>query len=70
MKKVFNTRHFSRWMRKTELSDSAICVAVAEMEQGLMPCPVNDRFRRKIQVFGKFGILPGPDAPRYFPLPI
>lgn len=36
MKRVFKTRHFSRWMRKTELSDSALCVAVAEMEQGLI----------------------------------
>jgi hypothetical protein len=36
MKRVFKTRHFSRWMRKTELSDSALCVAVVEMERGLI----------------------------------
>jgi hypothetical protein len=36
MKRVFKTRHFSRWMRKTELTDSALCEAVAEMSQGLI----------------------------------
>jgi hypothetical protein len=36
MKRVFKTRHFSRWMRKTELTDKALCLAVAEMMQGLI----------------------------------
>ena len=36
MIRVFKTRHFSRWMRKTELTDSALCSAVAEMVQGLI----------------------------------
>lgn len=36
MDNVFKTRHFSRWMRKTELSDSALCAAVTEMTQGLI----------------------------------
>ena len=36
MKRVFKTRHFSRWMRKTELTDSALCRAVLEMTQGLI----------------------------------
>ena len=36
MKRVFKTRHFSRWMRKTELTDGALCVAVAEMAHGLI----------------------------------
>lgn len=30
------TRHFCRWMRKTELSDAVLCQAVAEMEAGLV----------------------------------
>jgi hypothetical protein len=34
MKRVFKTRHFSRWLRKTELTDKALCLAVAEMVQG------------------------------------
>ena len=36
MRSVFKTRHFSRWMRKTELSDRVLCVAVSEMEKGLI----------------------------------
>jgi hypothetical protein len=36
MKRVFKTRHFSRWVRKTELTETALCKAVAEMEQGLI----------------------------------
>lgn len=36
MKRVFKTRHFSRWMRKTELTNTALCSAVAEMAQGLI----------------------------------
>jgi hypothetical protein len=34
MGRVFKTRHFLRWMRKTELSDPALCEAVVEMKQG------------------------------------
>lgn len=36
MNRVFKTRHFQRWMRKTELTDHALCTAVAEMAQGLI----------------------------------
>ena len=36
MKRVFKTRHFARWMRKTELTDAALCNAVDEMERGLI----------------------------------
>lgn len=36
MRRVFKTRHFNRWMRKTELSDNALCYAVSGMEQGLI----------------------------------
>ncbi|MFZ4534964.1 MAG: type II toxin-antitoxin system RelE/ParE family toxin [Propionivibrio sp.] len=36
MGRVFKTRHFSRWMRKTELTNHALCLAVAEMAQGLV----------------------------------
>ncbi len=35
-KRVFKTRHFARWMRKTELTDAALCEAVREMSQGLI----------------------------------
>ena len=36
MRRVFKTRHFSRWSRKAGLSDAALCKAVKEMEQGLI----------------------------------
>ena len=36
MRRVFKTRYFARWMRKTELSDEALCFAVDEMIQGLI----------------------------------
>ena len=36
MNRVFKTRHFARWMRKTDLTDQALCAAVAEMSQGLI----------------------------------
>ena len=36
MRRVFKTRHFARWVRKTNLSDDALCNAVAEMAQGLI----------------------------------
>ncbi len=34
--RVFKTRYFLRWMRKTELTDGALCVAVREMVDGLI----------------------------------
>jgi hypothetical protein len=36
MKRVFKTRYFSPWLRKTELTDKALCLAVVEMVQGLI----------------------------------
>lgn len=36
MNRIFKTRHFQRWMRKTELTDQVLCTAVAEMVQGLI----------------------------------
>ena len=36
MIRAFKTRHFCRWMRKTELVDVALCRAVEEMVGGLI----------------------------------
>lgn len=36
MGRAFKTRHFARWMRKTALTDEALCVAVREMAAGLI----------------------------------
>jgi hypothetical protein len=35
-RRILKTKHFARWMRKTELTDEALCFAVEEMEQGLI----------------------------------
>ena len=36
MRRAFNTRHFGRWMRKTDLSDALPCKAVVEVVAGLI----------------------------------
>src|SRR5712692_10070226 len=36
MRSVFKTRHFRRWMHKTELTNQALCNAISEMEKGLI----------------------------------
>ena len=36
MRRVFKTRHFHRWMRKSGLTDAALCRAVTEMAKGLI----------------------------------
>lgn len=47
MKRVFKTRHFIRWMRKTELADSALCSAVLEMSQGLIDADLGGSIVKK-----------------------
>lgn len=36
MERVFRTRNFTRWMRKSGLTDAALCKAVKEMVAGLV----------------------------------
>jgi hypothetical protein len=36
MKRIFKTRVFSRWIRKTELTDDSLRYAVKEMSEGLI----------------------------------
>jgi hypothetical protein len=36
MRRVFKTRPFARWLRKTDLDDDALFRAVADMERGLI----------------------------------
>jgi len=36
LRRVFQTRSFSRWQRKTRLADGSLCAAVTEMIQGLI----------------------------------
>jgi len=34
--RVFKTRHFARWMRKTDLSSENLCEGASEMQNGLI----------------------------------
>lgn len=47
MTRVFKTRHFARWMRKTEPTDAALCGAVREMERGLVDADLGGHVLKK-----------------------
>ena len=54
MSRVFKTRHFSRWMRKTELTDSSLCTAVLEMSQGLIDADLGGGvFKKRVGLAGR-----------------
>ncbi len=47
MRRVFKTRHFARWMRKSELTDEALCLAVEEMAAGLIDAELGGHIVKK-----------------------
>ncbi len=47
MGRIFRTRTFTRWMRKTGLSDAALCRAVSEMTQGLVDADLGGNVVKK-----------------------
>ena len=47
MRRVFKTRHFIRWMRKTELTDRVLCHAVIEMSNGLIDADLGGGVMKK-----------------------
>ncbi|NCW39895.1 MAG: hypothetical protein EBV79_06665 [Betaproteobacteria bacterium] len=54
MSRVFKTRHFSRWMRKTGLTDSSLCTAVLEMAQGLIDADLGGGvFKKRVGLAGR-----------------
>lgn len=54
MHRVFKTKHFSRWMRKTELTDKALCKAVKEMSDGLIDADLSGGIvKKRVGVAGK-----------------
>lgn len=54
MRRVFKTRYFARWMRKTELSDEALCSAVVEMAQGLIDADLGGGMvKKRIGISGR-----------------
>jgi hypothetical protein len=54
MDRVFKTKHFSRWMRKTELTDKALSKAVKEMSDGLIDADLSGGIvKKRVGVAGK-----------------
>ncbi len=54
MRRVFKTRHFNRWMRKSELTDQALCLAVAEMVAGLIDADLGgDVVKKRVALPGR-----------------
>lgn len=54
MKRVFKARYFNRWIRKTDLTDSALCQAVAEMSHGLIDADLgNGVVKKRIGLAGR-----------------
>ncbi len=47
MQRIFKTRYFSRWMRKTELNDEVLYSAVIEMTQGLIDADLGGGILKK-----------------------
>ena len=45
--RVFKTRYFARWLRKTELRDTDLCRAIAEMEAGLVDADLGGNVVKK-----------------------
>ncbi len=54
MSRVFKLRHFTRWMRKTELTDAMLCEAVCEMSRGLIDADLGSGVvKKRIAVPGR-----------------
>ena len=54
MQRIFRTRTFSRWMRKSGVSDSDLTGAVEEMMQGLVDAELGGHlFKKRVAVPGR-----------------
>ena len=47
MRRVFKTRYFQRWMRKSGLTDAVLCEAVQEMSEGLVDADLGSGIVKK-----------------------
>lgn len=45
--RVFKTRHFARWVRKTELLDDMLCSAITQMTVGLIDADLGHNVIKK-----------------------
>ena len=46
-RRVLKTKTFARWMKKTDLTDKALCDAVDEMQQGLIDADLGGNLYKK-----------------------
>jgi hypothetical protein len=54
MRRVFKTRQFAKWMRKTDLRDDALCMAVTEMVGGLVDADLGgDVLKKRVALPGR-----------------
>ena len=54
MHRIYKTRFFARWMRKTRLTDLSLCRAVDEMAQGLIDADLGgDVLKKRVAVPGR-----------------
>lgn len=54
MRRVFKTRHFSRWLRKSEVTDAVLCAAVDEMQAGLIDAELGgDVVKKRVALPGR-----------------
>jgi hypothetical protein len=54
MRRVFKTRQFAKWMRKTDLTDDALCLAVSEMVSGLLDADLGgDVLKKRVALPGR-----------------
>jgi hypothetical protein len=54
VRRVFKTKSFTRWVRKTALSDGALCKAVAEMANGLIDANLGGHvFKKRVSMPGR-----------------
>ena len=54
VQRIFKTRYFGRWMRKTALTDAALCQAVQEMVDGLVDADLGgDVVKKRVALPGR-----------------
>ena len=54
MRRVFKTRQFAKWMRKIDLTDDALCLAVSEMVSGLVDADLGgDVLKKRVALPGR-----------------
>ena len=54
MQRVFKTRYFGKWQRKTDLTDRALCQAIEEMAAGLIDADLGGGlFKKRVGLPGR-----------------